>query len=243
MAILALGPFRLDTRGELLLLGDQPVALGRRAVAVLRVLIERTSTFTYKDKAMDVRQIARELGVRYVMLATMMCVVGNWEDSVGEARKALGLNPNSAFVISMLGLVLGRAGYHEEAIRHLRPAMRASPHDPLTWQWLNGIGDFQLFSGRFEAALESYREVTLLRPQFLRRTCFPLPRWPIPGGGTTRMMRWRSLAQSSLSRLIAVGSGHPGPVRTIGRSRRKASSSRLKDRAEPGGVACSSKSG
>jgi adenylate cyclase len=44
--------------------------------------------------------------------------------------------------------------------------MRASPHDPLTWQWLNGIGDFQLFSGQFEAALESYRQVMLLRPQF-----------------------------------------------------------------------------
>jgi adenylate cyclase len=102
----------------------------------------------------------------HAVLATMMCVVGNWEDSVGEAQKALALNPNNAFVISMLGLVLGRAGYHEEAIRHLRQAMRASPYDPLTWQWLNGIGDFQLFSGQFESALESYREVMLLRPQF-----------------------------------------------------------------------------
>lgn len=102
----------------------------------------------------------------HAVLATMMCVVGDWEDSVGEARKALGLNPNSAFVVSMLGLVLGRAGHHEEAIHHLRHAMRASPHDPLTWQWLNGIGDFQLFSGQFEAALESYRQVMLLRPQF-----------------------------------------------------------------------------
>jgi adenylate cyclase len=102
----------------------------------------------------------------HAVLATMMCVVGDWEDSVGEARKALALNPNSAFVVSMLGLVLGRAGHHVEAIRHLRQAMRASPHDPLTWQWLNGIGDFQLFSGQFEAALESYRQVMLLRPQF-----------------------------------------------------------------------------
>jgi adenylate cyclase len=102
----------------------------------------------------------------HAVLATMMCVVGDWEESVLQARLALALNPNSAFVMSVLGLVLGRAGYHHEAIRRLRQAMRASPHDPLTWQWLNGIGDFQLFSGEFEAALESYRQVTLRRPKF-----------------------------------------------------------------------------
>jgi adenylate cyclase len=102
----------------------------------------------------------------HAVLATMMCVVGDWEDSVVEARTALALNVNSALVMSMLGLVLGRAGYREEAIRHLRQAMRASPHDPLTWQWLNGIGDFQLSSGAFAAALETYRQVVLLRPEF-----------------------------------------------------------------------------
>ena len=102
----------------------------------------------------------------HAVLATMKCVVGNWEDSVVEARAALALNPNSAFVMSTFGLVLGRAGYHEEAIHRLQQAMRASPHDPLTWQWLNGIGDFQLSSGEFEAALENYRQVMLLRPQF-----------------------------------------------------------------------------
>jgi adenylate cyclase len=102
----------------------------------------------------------------HAVLATMMCVVGDWEESVLEARMALALNPNSAFVISTLGLVLGRAGYHAEGIDWLRQAMRASPHDPLTWQWLNGIADFQLCSGQFEAALETYRQVTRLRPRF-----------------------------------------------------------------------------
>jgi Flp pilus assembly protein TadD len=68
--------------------------------------------------------------------------------------------------MSTLGLILGRAGYHEEGILRLRQAMRASPHDSLTWQWLNGIGDFQLFSGEFEAALETYRQVVTRRPQF-----------------------------------------------------------------------------
>jgi tetratricopeptide (TPR) repeat protein len=82
------------------------------------------------------------------------------------ARAALALNPNSAFVMSAVGLVLGRAGYHQEGIDRLRQAMRISPHDPLTWQWLNGIGDFQLFSRQFEAALETYRQVIVRRPGF-----------------------------------------------------------------------------
>jgi len=102
----------------------------------------------------------------HAVLATMMCVVGDWEDSVREARMAFALNPNSAFVMSILGLVLGRAGCHDEGISWLRQAMRASPHDPLTWLWLNGIGDFQLFSRDFQAALETYRRVMLLRPRF-----------------------------------------------------------------------------
>jgi adenylate cyclase len=102
----------------------------------------------------------------HAVLATMMCVVGDWEESVLASRTAFALNPNSAFVMSTLGLILGRAGYHKEGILRLRQAMRASPHDPMTWQWLNGIGDFQLFSGEFEAALETYRQVVMRRPQF-----------------------------------------------------------------------------
>jgi TolB-like protein len=35
------GPFRIDAEAELLFRGDEPVALGRRAVALLRVLVER----------------------------------------------------------------------------------------------------------------------------------------------------------------------------------------------------------
>ncbi len=53
MTIHALGPFRLDTRGDLLLLGDEPVALGRRAVAVLRALIEQPGELVLKDALIE----------------------------------------------------------------------------------------------------------------------------------------------------------------------------------------------
>jgi predicted ATPase/DNA-binding winged helix-turn-helix (wHTH) protein len=48
-AIYALGPFRLDAHNEVLLRGIEPVALGRRAVALLRALVERRGALVSKD--------------------------------------------------------------------------------------------------------------------------------------------------------------------------------------------------
>jgi DNA-binding winged helix-turn-helix (wHTH) protein len=49
MAIHALGPFRLDTQAHLLLRDSTPVALGRRAIALLQTLVERPGTLVSKD--------------------------------------------------------------------------------------------------------------------------------------------------------------------------------------------------
>src|SRR4029450_10495999 len=65
MTIYALGPFRLDTEGDLLLRGAEPVTVGRRgggvvripvgrrAVAVLRVLIEQPGALVLKDALIE----------------------------------------------------------------------------------------------------------------------------------------------------------------------------------------------
>ena len=44
-----LGPFRLDTHSGMLLRGTEPVALGGRAVALLRALVERPGALVSKD--------------------------------------------------------------------------------------------------------------------------------------------------------------------------------------------------
>ncbi len=49
MDIYELGPFRLDTPNGLLLHGSEPVMLGRRAVALLRALIEKPGALVSKD--------------------------------------------------------------------------------------------------------------------------------------------------------------------------------------------------
>ena len=48
-----LGPFRLDAKAEILFRGAEPVALGQRAVALLRVLLERPGTPVSKDVLME----------------------------------------------------------------------------------------------------------------------------------------------------------------------------------------------
>ena len=54
MNIYALGPFRLDTASGLLLRGTEPLALGRRAIALLRALVEKPGILISKDALIEV---------------------------------------------------------------------------------------------------------------------------------------------------------------------------------------------
>jgi DNA-binding winged helix-turn-helix (wHTH) protein len=47
------GPFFLDTHNSMLLCGSEPVALGRRAVALLRALVERPGALVSKDALIE----------------------------------------------------------------------------------------------------------------------------------------------------------------------------------------------
>jgi tetratricopeptide (TPR) repeat protein len=66
--------------------------------------------------------------------------------------------------MSTFGLALGFGGYPSESLDPLERAMRASPHDPLTWHWLYLIGLFQILARDFETALAMMRQVIRLRP-------------------------------------------------------------------------------
>ncbi|HME27461.1 MAG TPA: adenylate/guanylate cyclase domain-containing protein [Acetobacteraceae bacterium] len=104
----------------------------------------------------------------HAVLAHMMMWGSEWEAAIAEARTALALNPNSAFVISMLGCVLGYGGYRDEALDRLAQAMRASPNDPLTWLWTLWRGTLQFFSRDFVAALETLHQFVRLRPGYVQ---------------------------------------------------------------------------
>ena len=53
MAIYFLGPFRLDAEAAILFRGAEPVALGQRAVALLRVLVEQPGIPVSKDSLIE----------------------------------------------------------------------------------------------------------------------------------------------------------------------------------------------
>jgi DNA-binding winged helix-turn-helix (wHTH) protein len=53
MTVHTLGPFRLDTQHELLLYGAEPVPVGRRAIALLRALVEQPLAMVSKEALIE----------------------------------------------------------------------------------------------------------------------------------------------------------------------------------------------
>jgi TolB-like protein/DNA-binding winged helix-turn-helix (wHTH) protein/Flp pilus assembly protein TadD len=61
VTIHALGPFRLDTQDDLLFRGAEPVTLGRRAIALLRALVERPGAVVSKDALIEAAWSGQEV--------------------------------------------------------------------------------------------------------------------------------------------------------------------------------------
>jgi TolB-like protein len=71
--VYALGPFRLDVQSDLLWRGSEPVALGRRAIALLRAVVERPGAVVSKDALIDAawpEQVVEESNLT-VQIATL----------------------------------------------------------------------------------------------------------------------------------------------------------------------------
>jgi len=73
-----LGPFRLDTQSDLLWRGTEPTALGRRAIALLRALVERPGAVVSKEALIDAAwssQVVEENNLT-VQIAALRRVLG-----------------------------------------------------------------------------------------------------------------------------------------------------------------------
>jgi adenylate cyclase len=101
----------------------------------------------------------------HLALATALIMNGSFEAGLVEARAALALNTNNAQLIASYGAALAHAGHPGEAIEPLRQAMRAIPHDPLTWQWAAWVAMAQLDNGDFESSLKAYRQLVHRHPE------------------------------------------------------------------------------
>jgi adenylate cyclase len=121
------------------------------------------------DVAVQEARIAASLdgkdAVGHALLAQTIPALGEWEAAVAEARIALEINPNSAFVMGAAAIALCAGGHSREAIDYLRQAIRASPYDPLVWLHTHFVAASHFQLGEFEAAIKHDREVIRLRPQ------------------------------------------------------------------------------
>jgi adenylate cyclase len=100
----------------------------------------------------------------HVALGMAMDLTGDREGGGSELERAVNLDPNHAWAIGVLGLWYGFNGRPREGIETLQRAMRASPHDPLTWLWLTWIGTMYYFLEDYEAAVRTADSVIRLRP-------------------------------------------------------------------------------
>lgn len=78
MMIYTLGPFRLNTQDDLLYRGQEPLALGRRATALLRKLLDKPGTVVTKDELIEAawpNQVVEENNLT-VQIAALRRVLG-----------------------------------------------------------------------------------------------------------------------------------------------------------------------
>src|SRR5215510_8867520 len=95
MAMYAFGPFRLDANAEILFRGSDPLPVGKRAVVLLRVLVERAGAPVSKDTLNDVAWSGLAIGE------------GNLTVQIAALRRALGAVPGGEDWI----VTLPRRGY------------------------------------------------------------------------------------------------------------------------------------
>ncbi len=120
MTNIALGPFHLDTRNDLLLRGSEPMALGQRAIALLRALVERPGALVSKDALIEAAwpgQVVEE---------------SNLTVQIAALRRVLGKEPGGErWIETLSGAAIassGRWSRKARSLRRRRPTSRETPH-------------------------------------------------------------------------------------------------------------------
>ena len=111
MALHAIGPFFLDTRDDLLFRGSEPLALGRRAIALLRALVERPGAVVAKGALIAAawpRQVVEE---------------SNLTVQIAALRRALSEAPGGERWVETM---------HRRGYRFVGPVIREAQKDAVT---------------------------------------------------------------------------------------------------------------
>ena len=97
---------------------------------------------------------------------TSAFMVGDSEDEIEMADRAVALNPNSFVAWNCRGWVHKLAGLQEEAIRSFENGIRLSPIDPLLHRALGGIGLAFLELRRFDEAIVAGKKAQRRNPSY-----------------------------------------------------------------------------
>jgi TolB-like protein/class 3 adenylate cyclase/Tfp pilus assembly protein PilF len=85
---------------------------------------------------------------------------------IAECERALALNPNLAAAHALIGLANMFDGHPEETERHVREALRVSPHDTDAYDWVAYIAYAKQRLGAYEDALGFFRQSMELNPNY-----------------------------------------------------------------------------
>jgi serine/threonine-protein kinase len=134
---------------------DAMSAAGHTALACATLLFENN-----RDRAKREFERALELRPSYVLgrswyaLFYLQWARGKFEQGIAEARRALDIDPLSAYATFLLGLCLCTAGHMDEAIETGRRAVQQDP-DSFVARW--GLGISLGTAGRFEEAISTLK--------------------------------------------------------------------------------------
>ncbi len=113
----------------------------------------RKAAYAMAHKAIAVDET---FGWSYVALGMNYLTDRQYDKAVAAGKKAVQLQPNSADAHGYLGFYLTYAGRADEAIPHLKTALRLNPR----WfgPFLNFLGQANYYAGRYQDAVSAYEE-------------------------------------------------------------------------------------
>jgi TolB-like protein/DNA-binding winged helix-turn-helix (wHTH) protein len=114
-----------------------------------------------RGSVLDDRDPWGQIAIGYLALMEKRTV-----EAIAAFRRAVDLNPSSAYGHYHLGHGLAFAGQDREAIARAEDAIRLSPLDPMTALFLGAIAVAHYVSGRYEEAEQYTTEAARLRPGF-----------------------------------------------------------------------------
>ena len=144
------------------------------------LVIGRNTAFTYKNKPVDLKQIGRDLNVRYVLAAAEALAVkalsiapdnapghlclgvvyiytNRVAQGIPEFERALAIDRNLAAAHAYIGLAQNFVGRGEEAAAHIEYALRLSPRDAAVYLWRTLSGSVKVFLAKHEEAVGELR--------------------------------------------------------------------------------------